>query len=109
MTQPIVTYRRGARLPNLTLDWLDGAGNNLDLTSAYTLSVKLYPEVGGSAITASGSLTGGVGTLTIAWSATDLDQTAGRYVLRARAVETSTSKPRDFLPDSPPVIQIVDD
>jgi hypothetical protein len=103
------TYRRGARLPGITLYWDDDDGNPIDFQAVgHTFVVTLVPDDGGSNVTCTASVTGGVGTVTIAWSAADLDQPAGRYVLKVAATEIASTKRRDFNPDASPVIQIVE-
>lgn len=109
MTQDVFTYRRGQRLPGVTLPWYDGAGDALDLSTGYTFTCNLYAEDDPSTAISISGITGAAGSAVIAWGATDLDRAAGRYILRARATEVSTSKPRDYNPSSPPIIQIVED
>ena len=112
MAANLFVYRAGAEAPGLVLSWkYESALNtwtNLDLSSGYTFTLTLISDADGStALTKTTNLTGGNGTVTVAWASGDLAIATGSYTLKLRANETATGADRDYNPGNPIRIQIV--
>lgn len=103
------TFRRGATRPNITLPWQEEIAQNvwadLNLSTGYTFVLELVRNAT-VALTKTTGITGTDGSVTVAWAAGELALTVGTYQLNLRA--TSGGLDRDYSPDSPVRIKIVE-
>lgn len=104
------TYRRAAELPGLVLPWqyesAQDTWTNLDLSTGYTFTLLLRDRAGSTVLTKTSGITGGDGTVTIAWATDELDLTPDTYTLHLRATDGS-SQDRDYSPANPVRVVIV--
>lgn len=96
-----ITYYKNAEAPSLRLWWFGDDGDLVDLStvSAWSLKVGQYGDT--AVLTKTSGITGAAGSgtdptgtpnVTIAWSAGELNITAGHYALQLTA--TTASGPR---------------
>jgi hypothetical protein len=105
----VITYRKDAELPSLTLAWYDSSGNLIDFSSDYTFELKLISKKTGAAeLTKTNGIIGSATkpNIVVAWSSGDLNKTPGQYSVRLKA--TNIMGDRYFAPDSEPIIKIID-
>src|SRR5262245_12185005 len=63
-----------------------------NMASGYTFEVKIATSLTATPLTTkTTNITGGTGTVTVAWSGTDLDLTPGDYVAQLKVTRTSDS------------------
>jgi hypothetical protein len=101
MSKPIErTYREGATLPSLEIEWYAGPAANaslVDFSVSHQWLVEISRTDGGPAIVDTTSVTGAATApnVTIAWDVTDLGAlTAGVYWMQIKATRVSDSKVR---------------
>jgi hypothetical protein len=94
----IPEYIQGADIPDLTITWLDQAGDVIDYSSGYTFSLKLGQPGQAAALTKSTGITGAATSpnITVTWAASNELNTldAGTYTLDVIATRAADSKQR---------------
>jgi hypothetical protein len=93
-----VSYVQGADLPDLALEWLDGAGSVVDFSSGWTFVLKLGTPGQAADVTKNTGITGAATSpnVTIAWATSNELNTLGPgvYSLHLTATRVVDSKQR---------------
>jgi hypothetical protein len=101
----VLSYRRGQELPGVSLTWLRSNGDPLDLSTGYTFTVELVDRDDVAVVTKTSGVTGGVGAVSVAWAAGELDINPGSYRMLVVAVDGDGAA-RAFSPGNPPTVTI---
>lgn len=100
-TRLAVTYRSGAELPDLAIEWRDRDGNLIDFSSGWTFTVKVGTDLA-TAFTKTTGITGAATSpnVLVQWATSGELSTlaAGQYRIELTARRTSDSKDRAYPP-----------